>query len=90
MTLVAKSRREATKLCGLCLDHYGVLNDITGAPCIIEVYSGDNRELDQDMCSSHKLWKMSAKIYSECIIAAPKVRNTHGQLIFSKTQFAKL
>ena len=74
---MARSSREATKLFGLCLDHYGVLKDITGDPCIVEVYPGDFRlsiPMDKSLCSIHKLWKMSGKIYSECVVAVPKVR----------------
>lgn len=80
MKVKARGSREASKVFGLCLHHYGFLKDITGSPCIVEVWMSDVHHADSK--SSYKLWKMDEKIYCECTVAANKVTFELEILVF--------
>eukprot|EP00112_Aurelia_sp_Birch-Aquarium-sp1_P019997 Seg5055.2 transcript_id=Seg5055.2/GoldUCD/mRNA.D3Y31 product="ATP-dependent DNA helicase Q5" protein_id=Seg5055.2/GoldUCD/D3Y31 len=65
MKVKARGSHEASKVFGL-LHHYSFLKDITGSPCIVEVWMSDVHHAHSK--SSYKLWKMDEKIYCECTV----------------------
>ena len=73
MGIVAKSRREAVKMFGLVLKHYGILKYLGGFLCCVKAV------LKEKSCSDtygqcFKLWDAEDTIYAECFMTPQRVR----------------
>ena len=70
-SLFARRPREAAKLYELCLDHYGILKDITKDATILKIAKSACHLSSE--CDVFKLCKMGDKIYTECKVSGTKV-----------------
>ena len=68
----SKIIKEAVKLFGLVLMHYGLLNSLTGAPCRVAVASS-TQSLDKDAWQKYNSWRARSRIYVECTTPKPRV-----------------
>ena len=69
--LQEESPHEAAKLYGLCLDHYGILKNITKDATILQIAKSACHLSSE--CDVFKVWKMGDKIYTECEVSGTKV-----------------
>ena len=74
MSIAAVGRREAAKLYGLVLKHFGLLKHLGGNPCRVQVVKKGNDHDSPGQC--FKLWDAGEKIYAECYISPKRVSSS--------------
>ena len=81
LEIYCKSSREAAKMYGIVLSHCGILDNLSGDPCVVNV--SEHGMLLKETHQTFKLWRTEQGIYAECEVPSCRVSST----IFKESLF---